>query len=112
MRLRLRLVPRTKWGTWEAAFAAWMVACAVAWAVMPVRPRAEWRLPEPGVALGFGPGDTDVITLSRDDPRRLWARDSGLRGPVRFWGASTGRPTGAALSPSDRFIVGDWGYLA
>ena len=44
----MRLLPRTVRGTWALAAAAWLAGCALAWPLLPARPRAEWRDVGPG----------------------------------------------------------------
>jgi WD40 repeat protein len=60
----MRLWPTTPRGTWILASVAWAVGCSLVWGVLPVRPRAEWVLPEPTLLLGFGPDGTSVLTVA------------------------------------------------
>ena len=89
----MRVLPRTRAGTWAAAAVAWVAACAAAWAVMPVRPLAECRPSAPVFPAGFGPGGETVVTLER-------APDGRWSGPVRVWDVTTGVETAALPLPS------------
>jgi WD40 repeat protein len=107
----MRLLPRSRGGTWLLASAAWLAACAVAWPLVPVAPRAEWPLDGPALTIGFVPGGHTLLagTLQRADdatvaPLRAFDADSGR---VTDW-LPAGEPVhtrATALAPDGRRVV-------
>lgn len=54
----MRLLPRTKRGTWLLAATMGLGSNAAVWFLPPPAPRAVLRLPEPGRPVGFLPAAT------------------------------------------------------
>jgi hypothetical protein len=85
----MRLLPKTPRGTWALAGVAWVAACAVVWWVLPVVPRATWRLPDGGKLIGFFPGSHAVLTVGTGSSPNRGAEY--LCGPADVRNADTGR---------------------
>jgi WD40 repeat protein len=96
----MRVLPRTVCGTRLLAVTAWMVLCAAAWWVLPIQPRATWRLPESGRPVGFLPGGQVLIT-SGFSP--IINGPYEYKGPFRLWDVATGRQIESYLSAKDTF---------
>ena len=77
----MRLLPRTRCGTWLLGLAAWLALCALAWWVFPVQPRLTTTIPGDDYLLAVGSGGRTVTLIARS------ASDSGNK-PVRIWDAA------------------------
>ena len=79
----MRLLPRTARGTWTLALAAWVGGCALAWWLLPPRPRAV--ITEEGThwPSAFSPDGQWLVT-------RSYSGDD--QDEFRFWDAATGQP--------------------
>src|SRR4051812_10382684 len=108
----MRVLPKTRWGTWTVAAAVWATGVTAAWFMSPVVPRAEWFDDDVGADLYEVRGAGPTVTTARfvhdrhahHDP--LFDRGS-VDGPVRFWGAESGRTRSIYLPllgfPDERF---------
>jgi hypothetical protein len=99
----MRVMLRTVRGTWLLALAVWVGLCWFAWSQLPVKPRAEWTLPEQGWLEGFLPdGNLLVTTANATDvaPPGPRARASG---PIRVWDGASGHLSREYLGPEVRF---------
>jgi hypothetical protein len=114
--VKVSLLPKTPLATWLLAALAWGAACAVAWLALPVRPRAEWALPETGVVVGFGPGGETLLTYPTESDHSNWPC-----GPLTIRDAATGRDVGSvslasteinsfALSPDGQWCAAGWSF--
>src|SRR4051794_36624212 len=85
----MRLLPRTRRGTWLLAVLVWAVGCTALWWAVPPRPRAEWALTpaDQCMPVAFVPGRRAVLTY----PLVAVGDSHVTRGPVRLWDADTGR---------------------
>jgi hypothetical protein len=80
----MRLLPRTRCGTWMLAIAFWLTGCGALWCVLPSRPRAAWATEEPAHVHGFIPGTSVVLTSS------TWIDMGTMGGPLLARDAATG----------------------
>jgi hypothetical protein len=96
----MRILPRTTKGTWLLAAAAWVGLCAAAWEVSPLRPRLQWRLPEPGRPIGFGSPQLLVTAGGFTDSTLVHGVRYQHSGPFRLWDLTTGRQVGEFAGPS------------
>src|SRR5437763_13785854 len=78
-----RLLPQSSRGTWALAAAAWAVAAAGAWWLLPPRPRAEWHDVPPMAWAHLDPPGVLVPPVSS-----LYTQDLH---PLLLWDAATGR---------------------
>jgi WD40 repeat protein len=112
----MHLLPPTSRGTRLLAFAAWIGLCAATWMVFPVKPRAEWTLPQPGAIIGFTPDQNLLVTANRGLDPPPTSADQNLYGPIRLWDPESHRlvreyagPTGhfnsATLSRTGRWLA-------
>jgi len=102
----MRLLSRSRRGTWALAAAAWLVGYGIIWWDLPVRPRAEWRAGRPCNVVGLLADNRTVVTL--DD------YDASLSAPraARFWrdgvaAAPPSVPTAASESARTAVIAPD-----
>jgi len=79
----MRLLPRSRRGTWLLAALAWLAACAALWSALPVVPRAKWNAPRPCRLMGL----LFDSTLATQD---LPSSGPFFSGPVRLWNPETG----------------------
>jgi hypothetical protein len=89
----MHLLPKKPRATWLLAGAVWLAGVGALWWALPTIPRGEWRLPTPGMLIGYG-ADGTILSLavhydSRTDklPRRT--------GPLRIHDAETGHTLAA-----------------
>jgi hypothetical protein len=74
----MRLLPRSRRGTWLFAGTVWLAACAGLWRWLPVVPRAKWNAPQPSRLVGLladgtlATQDLPVSSISGFGPVRLW----------------------------------------
>ena len=110
----MRLLPRSRRGTWLLAGAVWCAACAGLWWALPVVPCGGRRLPQEGLPLGFlsngelaisGREIVDLLTMLPAQMRRQC-------GPISIFDVTSGRQLRTLLSDKDRFnhcLVSDAG---
>jgi hypothetical protein len=108
----MRVLPKSRSGTWLLAASAWTAAVAVAWTVLPVMPRAEWLLPADRHLVGFGADGPSLVTLDVDRltlPSRLPVRliDPMTGTEQRTYVSPPGQVTIAKLSPDGRWLALD-----
>ena len=80
----MRLLPRTPRGTWTLAALFWAAGSAALWLLVPVRPRAEWAVRGQQEWVGYLPDRRAFVSHTSEVGNRFG-------GPLRFWGADTGR---------------------
>lgn len=101
----MRFLPRTPLGTWLLAGVVWLPACSALWWTLPVVPRADWRLPAPGVLIGFGSGGTILSLEMRYDPRT--DKVPWRSGPLRIHDTDNGRTLASFFVSGDAVDVAD-----
>jgi WD40 repeat protein len=110
------LLPRTVRGTWLLAGAVWVAWCGAFWFGLPVRPRAEWRLPEESYLVGVRPDKCTLVTARIGWTGTICTQFPMPHGPVRLRDLATGHersllsPTTTkldcvCLSPSGRWLA-------
>src|SRR5205814_1030868 len=80
----MRVLPRTVRGTWALAAAAWLAGCAAVWWALPVRPRAEWKVPAEDCLMELFAENLTAVTFGG-------ANGPHYTGPLRLWDSTTGR---------------------
>lgn len=107
----MTILPRTRRNIWATAFVAWVAGCVALWAVLPLRPRAEWAAPDTSrFVAAAADGSTLILRETEQDegsgPRaeRLWFWNS-LTGRSRTVDATRHGRTYDALSPDGRWLA-------
>jgi WD40 repeat protein len=97
----MRVLPRTARGTWALAVAAWAVGCALAWWLLPARPRAVTAVPGDNRLLGVSPGGRAVLF----EGQSYWIDDGPVSVPVHVWDTA-GAPVRTVLPAREYFATG------
>jgi WD40 repeat protein len=99
----MRLQPKTPGGTWLLAGLVWTAACAVAWTVLPARPKAAWALPARGwLCCGLSGG---ILVTADEDPTYGPRPAAPPRGLLRLWDANAGRLLCSVAGPPAHFYA-------